>query len=97
MDLHASLGAEMLKSTGIDKKALDLVSSHHLNRNQQNLLSQILSVADIYSALREERSYKAPLTTDESLKILDQKAGEGEVSTEIVNALKNSVSQKMAA
>ncbi|MBQ3641449.1 HD domain-containing protein, partial [bacterium] len=98
MDLHASLGAELLKSTGLNKRALDIVSSHHLPKNKQkDLLSQILSVADIYSALREERSYKAALSEEESLKILDQKAGEGEVSTEVVDALRNIVSSKIAA
>ena len=60
------------------------------NQNS-DILGQILSVADIYSALREERSYKQELHEEDALYLLDQKAIKGEVSTEVVDALKSSV------
>ena len=63
MDLHAQLGAETLKATGMNQRVLDLVANHHKPVSEvTDILGQILSVADIYSALREQRSYKAPLT-----------------------------------
>lgn len=92
VNLHAELGYELLSTTGMDKKVLELVRNHHMPHTEQtDILSQILSVADIYSALREERSYKASMSEKEALHILDQKAIEGEVSTEVVNALKSSL------
>ena len=98
MDLHAQLGAETLKATGMNKRVLDLVANHHKPVSEvTDILGQILSVADIYSALREQRSYKEPLTNAQAMQILDQKAQAGEVSTEVVNALKACVSEAMVA
>lgn len=98
MDLHADLGYELLAQTGMNKRVLDLVKNHHMPQSANNdILGQILSVADIYSALREQRSYKQPLTERESLEILDQKAQNSEVSTEVVNTLKSIIVNSTAA
>lgn len=98
IDTHAQLGYELLSTTNMNKRVLNLIKSHHMPLSQNNdVLGQILSVADIYSALREQRSYKKPFTEQEALNILDQKAQNGEVSTEVVNALKNSISASQAA
>lgn len=92
MDLHSDLGYELLSSTGLNQKVLNLVKNHHNSTaDNADILTQILSVADIYSALREERSYKTSLSKQEALDILNQKAIEGEVSAEVVEALKESV------
>lgn len=92
IDLHAQLGYELLSSTGMNERVLNLVKNHHMPQNQNaDILGQILSVADIYSALREERSYKQELGEQDALYILNQKALNGEVSTEVVDALKSSV------
>ncbi len=91
IDLHAELGSELLSDTTINKRTLDLIRNHHTPQKSNDILCQILSVADIYSALREQRSYKQPLTNAQALQILDQKAQKGEVSTEVVNALKEIV------
>jgi HD-GYP domain-containing protein (c-di-GMP phosphodiesterase class II) len=95
INLHAELGYELLKNTSItgkkdiDKRIIDLVKNHHNPmENSGDVLCQILSVADIYSALREKRSYKDQMPVEEALDILDQKAKNGEVSTEVVNALR---------
>lgn len=89
IDLHAQLGFELLSSTGMNERVLNLIKNHHLPQGENaDILSQILSVADIYSALREERSYKQQLKEQDALNLLDQKALKGEVSTEVVNALK---------
>lgn len=98
MNLHSQLGYELLSSTGINKRVLELVKNHHKPLSENNdVLGQILSVADIYSALREQRSYKNSLSQNEAIAILDQKAINGEVSTEVVNALKASLTSCYAA
>ena len=98
IDLHAQLGYELLSQTNMDKRVLNIIKNHHTPYTQnKDTLSNVLSVADIYSALREERSYKKPLTIEESFKILDQKAQQGEVSTEVVNALKTAINKSYAA
>ncbi len=87
IDTHAAIGAELLKTAGMNKRVTDIIKNHH-TPTDNDILCNILSVADIYSALREERSYKKPMRKEEALSILDQKAEQGEVSTEVVNALK---------
>ena len=92
IDLHAELGYELLSNSGINNRVLNLIKNHHMPQGQNaDVLSQILSVADIYSALREERSYKQELHEEDALYLLDQKALKGEVSTEVVDALKATV------
>ncbi len=98
MDLHADFGYELLSNTNINKRVLNLIKNHHMPQAANNdILGQILSVADIYSALREQRSYKQPLTPKEAIQILDQKAQNGEVSTEVVNTLKSVIVNSLAA
>lgn len=98
MHLHSDLGYELLSTTTINKRVLDLIKNHHNPQTQNDdVLVQILSVADIYSALREQRAYKKPLSNKDAFSILDQKAKEGTVSTEVVNALKSSVLSSYAA
>ena len=92
IDLHAELGYELLSSTKMNDRVLNLIKNHHMPQKQNSdILGQILSVADIYSALREERSYKQELREEDAFYLLDQKAMNGEVSAEVVNALKSSV------
>lgn len=92
MNLHSEFGYELLSQTGMSERILNMVKNHHMPQSaNSDILGQILSVADIYSALREQRSYKAPLSEKEALQILDQKAANGEVSTEVVNTLKSVV------
>lgn len=91
MDLHSELGYELLKTAGINSRVTNLIKNHHNpTADNSDTLSEILSVADIYSALREERSYKTSMSEEDAFKILDQKAEKGEVSTEVVEKLKDS-------
>ena len=92
IDLHAELGYELLSNSGINDRVLNLIKNHHMPQGHDaDILSKVLSVADIYSALREERSYKQELQEQDALYLLDQKALKGEVSTEVVDALKATV------
>jgi len=62
--LHSKLGAEILKTTDIDPDVIEAIELHHENKNHARktacTIAKILSVADVHSALREKRSYKAP-------------------------------------
>ena len=55
------------------------------------MTSEILSVADRYEALMEERSYKNAMTREEALAVIEKDVIDGKVSTEVFNALKKSV------
>ena len=63
VDLHAELGAEILKTTNISPAVIQAVALHHTKYNHplkiNNQMAQILSTSDVYSALKEERPYKA--------------------------------------
>lgn len=91
MNEHAKLSYEMLKSTDLDKATLDLIKNHHHDGddddNTSNINLQILSIADIYSALREKRSYKAEMSKEQALKILNEATQKGKFSQHVYEAL----------
>ncbi len=96
MKEHARLSYEMLKTTDLDKETLDLIKEHHhvhaTNPNArpnevENINLQILSIADIYSALRETRSYKKALSKKEALGILKKDVDSGKFHVCVYNAL----------
>lgn len=102
MELHPILSYELLKNKKINSETLKLVKYHHQNmRNtgypkidddfEYNLEAQILSVADKYTALREQRSYKNPLAKYEALQIIAQDVNEGKISQEVYTALAKAV------
>ncbi len=74
VDIHADLGREILKTTKLEPKVANLVGMHHTEatnpQKQNNRLAQILSVLDVYSALKEERSYKRALSDKEAYEIM---------------------------
>lgn len=88
VDLHSTLGYELLKTTNLDPKVLKIVKDHHrsLDRNP-DYKTQIVSVADIYSALRSQRSYKETLSKEQSMQILNKYAQMGKIDPEIIKAL----------
>lgn len=98
MDLHSELGYQLLKNTKLTTRVLNIIRNHHKPATENNdILGQIISVADVYSALREERVYKTPLSEAESIAILEEKASKGELNPDIVEALKSTLTQQAAA
>ena len=102
MKQHSELGAELLKSKNLSPQTVELVKYHHQNRNnggypeintdfEYNLTAEILSVADRYEALTEERSYKKAMTRNEALAVIEEDVGNGKISSEVFDALKKSV------
>ena len=99
MNIHSTLGYELLKTQSIKSETLGLIKFHHQNlqhsgyplitesQNVSDLGVQIVSVADKYSALRERRVYRRKLSRAESLLILYKEVLEGKIKREIYNAL----------
>ena len=102
MELHSELGYELLKNKNLDERTLNLIKYHHQNRlgtgypvKSKNfdygLESEILNVADKYSALREKRCYKNPLAKYEALEIIAKDVNKGYISQDVYTALLKSV------
>ena len=82
MNIHSTLGYELLKTQSISQETLELIKYHHQNLkhsgypawNDEELTSdigvQIISISDKYSALREARVYRKKLETKESAIII---------------------------
>lgn len=88
INLHSELGAELLQTIGIEDEVTEIVRNHHapLSKNP-SLNAQIARVADVYSALREDRSYHKSFSPKTSFKILNKMAAEGKVDGDIVKRL----------
>ena len=99
MNIHSTLGYELLKTQKINEETLDLVKYHHQNlkhsgypalncdHHPSDIGVQIISTADKYSALREARVYRRKLSRIESLLILYKEVLEGQIHKEIFNEL----------
>ncbi len=99
MNIHSTLGYELLKTQNLSEETLALIKYHHqnlkhsgyptlpVNHTESDLGVQIISIADKYSALREARVYRRPLSRIESLLILYREVREGKILPAIYNAL----------
>lgn len=92
VNTHSRIGYELLKTTGMDSKALSIVRNHHTAASMTNdKLSKIVSVADVYSALTEKRAYKGTMSSEDALAIMDSFVMEGKLDGQIVEVLRNSL------
>lgn len=101
MNIHSTLGYELLKTQGINEDTLNLVKYHHQNLKHtgypalssnysiSDIGVQIISTADKYSALREARVYRRKLSRTESLVILYGEVLEGKIHKDVYKALFN--------
>lgn len=100
MHRHSELGYELLKTTDIDTRTLNLIRNHHQNAKKTgypwvgqdfnaDINLQILSIADKYSALTEKRTYKEPLTSKQALTIIYRDVQEGKLHPFVFKALVN--------
>lgn len=102
MALHSDLGSEILKGLGFEKEVIHVANNHHsgynlFNANKTGQMANIVKVADIYSALTENRSYKKALSDNEAFEIMGKMVGKGEISPEAFAALKQSIADEKAA
>lgn len=89
MQLHSELSYELLKNQNLSEDALNMIRNHH--DTGDNLGAQILSTADKYSALREDRCYKEPLSREQALAIIKEDVDNGIIAPEVYEALAKSV------
>lgn len=86
MRSHVPLGEEIVSGAGWLDGARDVVSCHHekwdgsgypvgLSGDAIPLAARIFAIADVFDALTSRRPYKAPLSLDESIQILEQGRG----------------------
>lgn len=99
MNIHSTLGYELLKTQGVNEDVLNLIKYHHQNlkhtgypalpteNTSSDIGVQIISIADKYSALREARVYRRRLSRTEALLILYREVREGKIMPAIYNAL----------
>ncbi len=99
MKSHAYYTYSFLKQIDLDEEIIHIASSHHefldgsgypfgLDKSNLSIGAQILTVADIYSALRQERPYrKYAHTHEESIDILLEMANKGKVNKKLVKAM----------
>lgn len=108
MHKHSELGYELLKTTNINPKTLNLIRNHHQNAKKTgypfvnkdfkaDLNLQIVTIADKFSALTEKRVYKDALTPKQALTIIYRDVQEGKLNPLVFKALVNYTdSQKFA-
>ncbi len=96
--LHSELGYELLKTTDLSPKILYLIKYHHQNHQKtgypshsnfyvSDLNSQLLSVADTFSALLEKRPYKAAMSKNKALSLIHERMKNGEIHPYLFKAL----------
>ena len=93
MEKHAVLSYEMLKTTDLDEFTLNLIKNHHHESANDDINLQILSIADVYSALREKRCYKSAMSRKQALKILSDETREGKFHHSVYTALNEYVNK----
>ena len=86
MQMHAQIGAEIVSAVPFPCPVAPLVHSHHerwdgtgypagLRGEQIPLGARILAVVDSFDALTSDRPYRAAVTADEAVRILERGAG----------------------
>lgn len=105
MHTHSELSYELLKTTDINEKTLQLIRNHHQNAKKTgypwvnkdfhaDLNLQIITAADKFSALTEKRVYKEPMSDKQALTIIYQDVKEGKMHPFVFKALVNYASLK---
>ena len=90
IELHNRLSYEILITTSLDPKVAQLAYEHHNYNNdiKPNDENQVLTMADIYSALKEVRPYKKALGNYQTRIILYDMAAKGKFIIKYMSYLK---------
>ena len=87
MEEHAIKGAMyVMKLKGVNNLAVLAAMEHHIKYDgsgyprikggwEPNIVSQIITVADVYDALRSMRPYRVPMPQDQIIRILTDESG----------------------
>lgn len=99
MQLHSRLSEEILSTQNIEPEVLNIVKYHHQNKKGTgypvmknasrgyDINTEVVSLADKYSALTEKRAYKPEMSQEKALSILKTQVEEGHVNPRVYNAL----------
>ena len=89
VELHNQLSYEILKTTDLDPQVAQLAYEHHNYNNNivQNDENQVLTISDVYCALKEHRPYKKPLSSICAKAILYDMGTKGSFDTRYINYL----------
>jgi len=99
MHLHSKLSEAMLSTQNIEPEVLNIVKYHHQNKlgtgypEVKNTLggfdinTEVVALADKYSALTEKRAYKAPMSKEQALSIIKEDVDKGNINPRVYNAL----------
>jgi putative nucleotidyltransferase with HDIG domain len=108
MQIHSKLSESLLASQNVEPEVLNIVKYHHQNKlgngypeikntlNGYDINTEVVSLADKYSALTENRSYKKQLSSEEALDIIKKQVDKGEINSRVYNALVGYVNNKNA-
>ena len=99
MHLHSKLSEAILSTQNIEPEVLNIVKYHHQNKAGSgypeiknspfgyDINTEIVSLADKYSALTEKRMYKNPMSSDKALSIIRQDVDSGNINPVVYEAL----------
>lgn len=99
MHLHSKLSDAILSTQNLKPEVLNIVKYHHQNKqgsgypemknvsNGYDINTEIVALADKYSALTEKRAYKDSLSNEDALKTLKEEVDKGLINPRIYNAL----------
>lgn len=93
---HPQLGYHNLRHSNFSREVYDIVHYHHerldgsgypelYTEKKISILTQIVSVADVYEALTADRVYHKAKTKDEAIEIMRQDKGLNQVAIRVLN------------
>lgn len=102
MNLHPSIGANLIANRYNDDRVTELILQHHerldgsgyplgLKDDEIGILASIVMVADIFEALVATRPYKTTMPQETAIKLLRAEAAMGKIDGNIVDKLEQVV------
>lgn len=84
MDLHSELSYVLLKDSGISQSSLNAIRNHHHKEQTGDKITEILSLCDETSALKENRVYKKGFSDEKTAAILKEDVTAGKLNSDVV-------------
>ncbi len=96
IEQHPHEGYCKIKNLDFNRRIVDIIHYHHerldasgypekYSRKKIGILTQIVSVADVYEALTAKRVYHAPYSTEEAFQIMESQPGLNQTAVKILH------------